>query len=282
MGDIFYEKIAFDYWKSYRIIYPLMRNTFFWHCHPELELVYIEADSGIRHVGTHVSTYTNSDLVLIGKNLPHLNFDYQLGTQYTQIVIQLRTDFLGTAIGHSPELELISELFKKADLGLVFKGKTKAVVAARLKKLGEFEGLQQLLEIVNIFGILASSDCNPLNSDGKSNSFLIRNKLRMGEIYGYIDNNYKFKINIDNVAKMANLTKPAFCRYFKRQTRMTFTDFVNQYRIEKAKNLLLQGHNVNETCYAVGFESLSYFSQLFKTLAGVNPSNFKLQSEKKI
>jgi len=56
---------------------------------------------------------------------------------------------------------------------------------------------------------------------------------------------------------------------------MTFTDFVNQYRIERAKNLLIQDQNVTETCYAVGFESVSYFNKLFNKIVGENPSSFK-------
>ena len=56
---------------------------------------------------------------------------------------------------------------------------------------------------------------------------------------------------------------------------MTFTDFVNQYRITQAKTLLLQDKSISEACYEVGFESLSYFNKLFKRIAGENPSQFK-------
>ena len=280
MQEIFYEKIAFDYEKSYRVIYPLMKNTFFWHCHPEIELVYMEADSGIRHVGTHVSTYTGSDLVLIGNNLPHLNFDYRLRTNYTQIVVQLRTDFLGTAISHAPEFERIAELLVKADFGIAFDGRTKTRVAEKLKALRNLDGLEQLLEIIVILQLLARSDeAEQLNRDLSSKSFLLRDKLRMGDIYQFIDANYAARIDINVVADRANLTLPAFCRYFKRQTQMTFTNFVNQYRIERAKHLLIKQHNVNETCYLVGFESLSYFSKLFKTIVGVSPSDFRRERQ---
>jgi YesN/AraC family two-component response regulator len=56
---------------------------------------------------------------------------------------------------------------------------------------------------------------------------------------------------------------------------MTFTDFVNQYRITQAKTLLLKDISVSEACYEVGFQSLSYFNKLFKKLTGENPSAFK-------
>lgn len=56
---------------------------------------------------------------------------------------------------------------------------------------------------------------------------------------------------------------------------MTFTDFVNQYRLTVAKTLLLQNKTISEACYEVGFESLSYFNKLFKKISGENPSEFK-------
>ena len=58
---------------------------------------------------------------------------------------------------------------------------------------------------------------------------------------------------------------------------MTFTDFVNLYRINLAKTFLLQNKTVSEACYAVGFESLSYFNKLFKKTTGINPADFKKQ-----
>src|SRR5262245_6415553 len=111
MDSIILEKIEFEKGKSFKVFSPRLRNTFLWHYHPEFELVYVEADAGIRHVGTHVSTYTNSDLVFIGSNLPHLNFDYRLRNEYQQIVIQLKTDFLGNAISNTPEFSSIDKLF---------------------------------------------------------------------------------------------------------------------------------------------------------------------------
>ena len=55
---------------------PRLSDLFYWHFHPEYELVYIEASEGTRHIGDHISTYEKSDLTLICSNIPHLNFDY--------------------------------------------------------------------------------------------------------------------------------------------------------------------------------------------------------------
>lgn len=282
MNEIQLEKVEFEPGKSFKLFSPRLRNTFLWHYHPEVELVYVEADAGIRHVGTHISTYTQSDLVFIGGNLPHLNFDYRLRSDYHQIVIQLRTDFLGTAVGLVPEFSVINNLFKSAEYGIAFNGETKNLVAQKLKQLGSLNSLDQLLQLINIFQLLANSNERViLNDDLTSKNFILKDKIRMGAIYEYIDSQYHQKPDVNIVAEKVNLTTPAFCRYFKRQTNMTFTEFVNQYRIERAKNLLMQNHNVSETCYAIGFESISYFNKLFKQIVGENPSDFRRSWESK-
>lgn len=276
MNRIQLEKVDFEQGKSFKLFSPRLRNTYLWHHHPELELVYVEADAGIRHVGTHISTYTHSDLVFIGSDIPHLNFDYRLRNDYQQIVIQLRTDFLGTALQLAPEFSNIKRLFTDAAYGIAFHGETKALIATALKRLHSLPSFDQLLSLIDVFQKLAASaEHTLLNQDLSSKNFILKDKVRMGAVYEYIDATYLGKPDVNVVAGKVNLTTPAFCRYFKRQTNMTFTDFVNQYRIERAKNLLLQHHNVSETCYATGFESLSYFNQVFKKLVGVNPSEFK-------
>jgi AraC-like DNA-binding protein len=241
-----------------------------------MELVYVEADAGIRHVGRHISTYTKSDLVLIGGNVPHLNFDYRLRSEYHQIVIQLRTDFLGGAVAVAPELEDVARLFRDAQYGISFFGETKEEVARILRRLDGLSSLDQLVQLIEVFEILALSNQGKcLNSDLEGQRFVLKDKVRMGAVYEYIDDHYDKDPDVNVVARRVNLTTAAFCRYFKRQTNMTFTAFVNQYRIERAKNLLMQGHHVSETCYAVGLDSLSYFNKLFNELAGENPSDFR-------
>lgn len=276
MNEIQLEKVDFEAGKSFKLFSPRLRNTFLWHYHPEFELVYVEADAGIRHVGSHISGYTQSDLVFIGGNIPHLNFDYRLRSEYHQVVIQLREDFLGNAIGLSPELLAIDQLFKKAASGIAFRGQTKTAVAERLKQLSHLSSFRQLIELMDIFQTLAkSSEFDLLNDDDLSIRFFLKDKIRMGAIYEYIDANYNRNPDVNVVADKVHLTTPAFCRYFKRQTNMTFTDFVNQYRIDMAKNHLMQDKNITQTCYAVGFGSLSYFNKLFNKIVGQNPSDFK-------
>jgi AraC-like DNA-binding protein len=236
----------------------------------------VEATTGIRHVGAHISSFMESDLVLIGSNIPHLNFDYGLKTEYRQIVVQLKENFLGDAFKETPEFKSIQQLFEKAYLGLSFHGKTKIKVADKLKHMQQLDHFKQLLSLLEIFETLATSkEVTALNDQDTSIKLFFNDKIRMGSVYKYIHANYNQTPDVNKVAASVHLSTAAFCRYFKKQTNMTFTDFVNQYRITQAKTLLLKDLSISEACYEVGFDSVSYFNKVFKKLTGQNPSAFK-------
>lgn len=263
--------------QSFRLFSPSLRDHFYWHYHPEYELVYVEATAGIRHVGLHVSSYVESDLVLIGPNIPHLNFDYGLQTEYHQVVVQLKTDFLGDALEHTPELQSVQRLFARAAYGLSFGGAVKQQVGAELKAMFALNHLDQLLALLRIFHSLAAEEVDvvQLNEEHTGVKSMLADKVRMSSVYEYIHSRFDNAPDVNEVAAQVHLSTAAFCRYFKRQTRMTFTDFVNQYRIGQAKTLLLQGKSVTEVAFDVGLESISYFNKLFQRHEGMNPSEFR-------
>src|SRR5687768_8406813 len=120
MKKIQIETIPFETNRSFKLFYPDLRNYYFWHYHPEVELVYIEGPTGIRHVGQNMSSYEGSDLILIGPNVPHLNFDYGHRTKYEHIVIQFRPDFLGSSLQLTPEFSAIAKLFERSAYGMSF------------------------------------------------------------------------------------------------------------------------------------------------------------------
>lgn len=268
-------KIAAD--SSFKVMYnPRMNDFFFWHFHPEFELVFIEGVIGNRHVGDHISRYEGSDLVFIGSNIPHLNFDYGVKEAYEKIVIHLRPDFLGESFSHIPELSPVFHLFEQSRLGIGFGSETKQLLGERLKKLIFLPPFEQFLEVLRIFQCLAAaSDKELLHTKPVENRYTNKDQERLKRLYGFIDENFQRKIDIQEAAELTHFTVPAFCRYFRKMTRLTFTEFLNHYRINQAKKLLLLDKNVTETCFECGFESLSYFNRTFKKITGENPLSFK-------
>jgi AraC-like DNA-binding protein len=271
------EEIKPDVDSSFKILLtPNLNDLFYWHFHPEYEIVYAEAANGIRHVGDHVSKYKGSDLVFIGPNIPHLNFDYGVKTSCEIVVVQMKEDFLGKDFFTLPEMTGIKNLFQRAQNGIAFYGETKRKVSERLKGLSMLSHFKQLMELLNIFEILATSnEYEDLHSIPIAKASLLKEQHRMHRIYHFIETRYQQAIDVNEVAALTHLTTAPFCRYFKKTTHLTFTDFLNQYRINQAKKLLLLDKNVTEACYESGFENLSYFNKTFRKIAGENPSQFK-------
>lgn len=255
---------------------PRLNHLFFWHFHPELELVYIEGASATRHVGNHISTYEGSDLVLIGSNIPHLNFDYGVQTAYGKEVLHIKPVFLNKLVHEIPELSGMHDLFMRSTHGLAFTGETKKSIGKRMKGLHTLSPLGLFLESIQILSLLADSkEYILLHEKPFVNRYNKKEQERLRHIHAVIDENYQRRIDVDEVAKICHLSKEAFCRYFKKATGNTFVGFLNQYRISQAKRLLMMGKNVGETCYECGFESLSYFNRTFKKVTLENPSAFR-------
>ncbi len=271
------EEIQPDNDSSFHImVNPRLNDFFFWHFHPEFELVFIDGASGTRHVGEHISRYEDSDLVFIGSNIPHLNFDYGVKTDYEKVVLHIQPNFLKEAFNNTPELLAIQQLFEKSQHGLAFTGALKKEVGERMKRLSILPKFQQFLEVLQLFQILANAnDIEFLHPEPVENQHNKKEQERLKRIYQFIDDNFQRKIDIEEVSELSHLTIPAFCRYFKKMTRLTFTEFLGHYRINQAKKLLRLDKNVSETCFECGFESLSYFNRTFKKITGENPMSFK-------
>ena len=236
----------------------------------------MEAKKGIRHIGDHISTYEESDLALIGSYIPHLNFDYGVKATVETVVVQLREHFFEEGLQTFPELTEVIDLFERAKTGLAFYGETKRMAGERLKKLSTLGKFNQFFELMSIFQTLAKSDeYLKLNTRPISGRAILKQQYRIHEVYKHVEENFRHKIDTNAIANKVNLSVPAFCRYFKKVTKLTYTDFVNQYRVTYAKKLLLQNKNVTETCFDSGFENISYFNRAFKKITGESPSKFK-------
>jgi AraC-like DNA-binding protein len=254
---------------------PNLSDLFFWHFHPEYELVYIENASGTRHIGDHVSKYIGSDFVLIGSNIPHLNFDFGVKTDYRKVVVHLKKEFIEQTLPSVPEWLTLHKLFQKSRYGIAFGG-NQAKLGQRLLQFEGLDPFQQFLQLLEILKELAElSEFELLHEQPYHIQFSNKQHIRLQEIYAFVDKNFHRKIELAEVAQVASMTKEAFCRYFKKATKYTFIEFLNRYRISQSKQFLMSGNTISDACYQSGFESLSYYNRIFKRVANENPRDFR-------
>lgn len=110
-------------------------------------------------------------------------------------------------------------------------------------------------------------------SRGNSSNYIVN------EAIYFVEQNYSSEISLDDVAKAINLSKQYVCMVFKKTTGENLSHFINNMRIEKAKQLLLNPEFSNKDIYeVVGFSNPQYFSRVFKKVTGMTTSEFKRQN----
>lgn len=96
----------------------------------------------------------------------------------------------------------------------------------------------------------------------------------------FIDDNYFNNIDLTNIADEANFSKFHFIRLFKNIYGKTPHQYLIYVRIEKAKEFLQTETSITDVCYAIGFDSLSTFTGLFKRTVGQTPTVYQQQQQK--
>lgn len=93
----------------------------------------------------------------------------------------------------------------------------------------------------------------------------------------YIETHYYEKISLEQLAEMVYLSPAYLSRVFKKETGSTFNDYLNNVRIGKAKSLLQHKDlRVTDVANAVGFDDQSYFTKVFRRVAGTTPLKYRL------
>ena len=274
------KKVEPDFGSSLRYARFTERNPdakAYWHYHPEVELVYTKNGFGNRYVGNHISKFKDGDLVLLGPNIPHFGYEFGLQGINEEIVVQFKKDLIKSSAEFIPEFQEISELIHKAKSGLSFYGETKTLVGIQLAKMEVKNPFKRLLRMFKILQVLAKSkEYEVLNAAGVTLIIQNQDEDRINKVYDYVKDNYQSAMSLEEISRVALMTPPAFCRYFKKYTQKTFTQFVNEFRVRQAIRLIGKGNrSITEIGVEVGFNNFSHFNKQFKRVTGVTPSKYK-------
>jgi len=253
------------------------------HYHKELELAYILEGHGTRYVGSSIKSFEKGDLVLVGQELTHVwvsdkDFYEENNSLLTKaIVIKFNADFAGNDFFRLQEAHQLNKVFSKALGGLKIDGKTNKDIGTIMHKMLTESPIEQILSLLKILHLISNSKqlqvLSPFDLHKSSNP---KEKDRMNKIIQYTTLHFRNKISLEEIAKVANLSKSAFCRYFKNTVKMSYNDFLYEIRVQYACKLLLEKEmSTIQICYEAGFNNPSSFSQIFKKIKGIPPSQYR-------
>lgn len=253
-----------------------------WHYHAQYELLYISQSNGIRFVGDNVSQFFPGDLVLVGPYLPHLwrndpSFYKEEDTNKVKtIVLKFTKDFIGEGTFKLPEFTVINALLEESKFGVSF-GET---VAQKFHKdlisIIDLPSAAQTIKLLEILYQLSLTRDKAVLSSTDMRQYTTDNSQRIDTVIKFISNNYANPISLEDVSEIACMTTNSFCRFFKKMTNKSFTEFLNEVRIRNASRLLAQEEmQVSEVCYSVGYNSITNFNRQFKRIMGNTPKDYR-------
>lgn len=107
--------------------------------------------------------------------------------------------------------------------------------------------------------------------DDESSNTIVR------DIGDYINGHYKEDISLQDVASVLGYSEVYFCKVFKQNFGKNFITYLNNYRIDRAKELLANPDiNIKDVSTEAGYRDANYFTRVFKRIVGTTPSEYRL------
>ncbi|MEN8227884.1 MAG: AraC family transcriptional regulator [Bacteroidota bacterium] len=249
------------------------------HSHKNFELNYIVSGSGRRIVGDNISSFEKGDLVLLGPEVPHSweILESQKNSPPSCITTHFYENIIGSGFFNIPELENVESLLKQSNRGISFRGSKIKKIKIKLERLVNLEGLESYIELLNIFNDLLQVETFEYLASASDLPVKFTKDLdRINSVYEYVFLNIEEGIKLEDVAGLLHMAPGSFCRYFKKKTNRTFTQYVKSVRIGIAAKMLVETEkSITQICYDSGYNNLANFNHYFKSLMNKTPSDYR-------
>ena len=238
------------------------------HYHPDYEVYYLT--DGVCRYFIHNKTYrlTAGDIVVIPPGLIH-KVIYE-SPSHSRMLFNCTADFVPASVRkvedrityfpQTPETaKQITSLYRK--------------IREASAKPDEFWEDSLRCHISQLFLLMAKSSCHPASRS--AGSPFVENAVE------YIRANYMYRLTLPETARHCAVSPEHLSRVFKRETGFGFNEYLNLYRLKKAESILKSGKagSIAQVASLCGFSDSNYFSNTYKKMFGISPSQAKIHSE---
>ncbi|TDW95917.1 AraC family transcriptional regulator [Dinghuibacter silviterrae] len=245
-----------------------------WHQHTEHELILFTEGAGLSFVGNHVGEFETGDVYLLGSNLPHTFQKRDPDLVTSAVVVQFLDDFWGGEFLRIPESRSIRLLLDEARHGLKICGSLLRQLAPRINQLEHAKGFTRILLL---------GECLHLIAEERTFEAVSTQDIRpnpgttaIDRVFQYTIQSFREPITLRQAADIACMSVPAFCNYFKKCTKKTYIDFLNEVRIGFACSLLVDTQaSVSDICYESGYNTMANFHKQFLKVKRMTPLQYR-------
>lgn len=211
--------------KDEALVYQVDRERVFYdqlHQHAEIQISYIAKGAGSLIVGDSISDYKEGDILVIGGYVPHaFKSDVSASPKSLMYTLFFDINSFGKDFFRITDLSSTKEFFKKSELGMRVISNTEIIIE-EFNKLKTQNKVEQIATLLIIISHIMQSETEPLSSFVYRKSFSDDEGKRMNDVFKYAMDRFHEPINLDEVADVANMSKNAFCRYFKKADEQDF------------------------------------------------------------
>jgi len=188
-----------------------------------------------------------------------------------------RKDSFGDDFFNFNLFEKLIPLFEKSKHGFKITSNKKELYDY-FKQLKITLKIEQFIIFFYIINLINQSKTQLLSSFIYPKDYSNNEGKRMRDVFEYSLNNFSENICLSDIAEKANMTKNAFCRYFKQRTNKSYIQFLTEIRIDHAAKLLIKNKDLSviEIATLSGFNNISNFNRKFKRLKNTSPLKYKL------
>jgi len=253
------------------------------HRHQEIQLTWIQQGEGTLVAENNMYSFRGGEIYWLGVNLPHVfKSDPSYFSPSSCKKVQTLNIFFNAkgqldSFFDLPEIKNVKNFLQNQQSGFKVPPEHVEEIAERMLRIQQTTGIDQLVHFIELLKQLSSyQELAPLSARSQPIAYSEHEGIRIGAIYNYIMQQYDRPITLEDVAKQAHMTPQAFCRYFKRHTLHTFVSFLNEVRINEACKKLTDGQydSIATVAYNCGFNSITNFNRVFKSVTGKSPSEY--------
>ena len=252
------------------------------HMHPFTEIFFITSGQGTFQIGDEVVSVKESDLILINPNCSHTERSVSSSNPLEYIVFAINN----LAIGISPST--LNEDNSKDSLNtykiLNFNKKKSEILYNLNTLINELEekNLNYELACKSILTLFLIQVMRNTSSDIFITENFEKVNIECMKIKNYIDSHYSENITLDFLSNLTYVNKFHLVHLFTKEMGISPINYLINKRIDESKNLLVTtNYSIRDISSIVGFSNSSYFSQMFKKIAGISPKDFRLNNSKK-
>lgn len=254
------------------------------HKHDAWELYCVLQGEGTRMAGDTLLPFKEGDVALIPPSMHH-HWDYSpMSADEEGCIHYLMVAFSHSFILHCmaafPELRNRLACVTFPNEALKFGAKSSRIIRRALSAMNGMDELGRLCGMFRLLPVIFTAKDYTLV--GKPMR-IEREVRRMQQVSAYVMAHYVHTISLDSIAAEIGMNRSAFCSWFKRCKGMTFSQFVTQYRLNTACELLEHSQkSVSEIGYLIGFSDVPHFVRIFTKEKGISPGRYRKEHSTKV